>query len=235
MKKVFFVFAAVALLSAGLWSCGKEDDNNDSASSGGGGQAEVVWVDLGLPSGLLWADRNVGASSPESYGNYYAWGETAPKSTYNGDTYAYGSGVYQFTKYCSNADFGLNGFTDNLTVLLPGDDAATANMGNGARTPTKEEWQELLDNTVSVWTSQNGVNGRLSIASNGNSIFLPAAGIYRWGDELFGAEGDGDYWSSSLYTDFPNDAWSFVFNSSGQYMYDGSRFDGLTVRAVRQN
>ena len=234
MKKVFFVFAAVALLSAGLWSCGKEDDNNDSASSGGGGQTEVVWVDLGLPSGLLWADRNVGASTPEEFGDYYAWGETAPKSTYNWSTYAYGNDKNQLTKYCNNSSFGLNGFTDDLTVLLPEDDAATANMGNGARTPTKEECYELLDNTTSTWTSRNGVNGRLFTASNGNSIFLPAAGG-RWDDEFGNAGSHGDYWSSSLLTDHPGYAWYFGFDSGGQGVNGYLRYHGYSVRAVRHN
>lgn len=234
MKRVFFVFAAVALLSAGLWSCGKEDDNNDSASSGGGGQTEVVWVDLGLPSGLLWADRNVGASTPEEFGDYYAWGETATKSTYNWSTYAYGNDYDQLTKYCNNSSRGLNGFTDNLTILQPGDDAAMANMGNGARTPTRAEWQELLDNTVSVWTTQNDVNGRLFTASNGNSIFLPAAGN-RVDAGLSDAGSYGYYWSSSLSTDYPFGAWSFFFSSSFQRMDYGNRSSGFSVRAVRHN
>ena len=235
MKRVFFVFAAVALLSAGLWSCGKEDDNNDSASSGGGGQAEVVWVDLGLPSGLLWADRNVGASSSESYGNYYAWGETATKSIYNWSTYAYGSGENQLTKYCSNASYGLNGFTDTLTILQPGDDAATANMGNGARTPTRAEWQELITHTTSTWVYQNGVNGRRFTASNGNSIFLPAAGN-RWDDELCYVGSYGYYWFSSLYLGRPFRAWGFYFYSREQSMNNSyGRNDGFSVRAVRHN
>ena len=88
------------------------------------------WVDLGLPSGLLWATRNVGANSPEDYGNYFAWAETSPKSVYDWDTYIYTCGNWgDLTKYCDNSNYGCNGFTDNLTILQPGDDAATANYG----------------------------------------------------------------------------------------------------------
>ena len=241
--------AAAMLLGAGLWSCERDDDpvnsssneNNGGGDNGGGnnggnsGQTSVNWVDLGLPSGLLWADHNVGASSPEDYGNYYAWGETEPKIVYDWETYRYANGDFdQLTKYCDNSDYGYNGFTDNLTTLQPGDDAATVNMGNGARTPTKEEWLELMDNTTSTWVIQNGVEGRLFTASNGNSLFLPAAG-YRWDDVLYGAGSGGHYWFSSLYADSPYGAWSFYFSSSDQNMRSRSRGSGFTVRAVRQN
>ncbi len=193
------------------------------------------WVDFGLPSGLLWATRNVGASSPEDYGDYFAWGETTTKSVYDRTTYIYCNGdYYLLTKYCSNSDYGYNGFTDNLTILQPGDDAATANYGG--RTPTKEEWQELINNTTAQWTTRNGVNGCLFTSSNGNSLFLPAAG-HRWGNTLNYTGIRGWYWSSSLYTDYPNDAWYFDFTSEDQYLYwyldDGGRECGFSVRAVR--
>jgi hypothetical protein len=190
------------------------------------------WVDLGLPSGLLWATRNVGASSPEDYGDYFAWGETSPKSMFNWDTYIYGyydgSNVH-LTKYNTESYWGP---VDNLTILQPGDDAATANWGNGARMPTKEEWQELRDHCTSTWTTQNGVNGRLFTGPNGNSLFLPAAG-YRWDDELGSAGYDGDYWSSSLYTDYPYYAWSFYFYPGNYHMNSGDRYYGYSVRPVR--
>ena len=180
------------------------------------------WVDLGLPSGLLWATCNVGASSPEDYGDYFAWGETSPKSVYDLDTYRYyNSSTDSFSKYTGS---------DGLTILQPGDDAATANYGG--RTPTKEEWQELTNNTTSQWITINGVNGRCFTGSNGNSLFLPAAG-YRWYSSLDFAGSDGYYWSSSLYTGGPYGAWYFDFGSGSQYVsYDG-RGGGFTVRAVR--
>ena len=193
------------------------------------------YVDLGLPSGTLWATCNVGASKPVEYGDYYAWGETRPKNTYNWSTYKYCNGDYdQLTKYCNESDLGYNGFTDNLTALQKGDDAATLNWGSGWRTPTLLQWDELLANTTNEWTTQNGVEGRLFTSKkNGKSLFLPAAGN-RWGDELNYVGSCGHYWSSSLYTGYPNYAWRFNFDSDGFCMdYNGSRHLGQSVRAVR--
>ena len=131
------------------------------------------WVDLGLPSGLLWATCNIGASSPQQSGQYFAWGETHQKSFYDWRSYKYAAGDYnELTKYCSNANYGHNGFTDNLTCLLPEDDAATANWGNNWRMPTIKEFVELKDNCSWTKTTQNGVSGFLMTASNGNSIFF---------------------------------------------------------------
>ena len=193
------------------------------------------WVDLGLPSGLLWATRNVGATSPEDYGDHFAWGETTPKSVYNWTTYIYCNGARaQLTKYCNNSDYGYNGFTDNLTVLEASDDAATAQWGNGWRMPTQAECQELLNNTTNIWTTQNGVNGRLFTATNGNSLFLPAAG-YRRGSSLYDAGTYGFYWSSSLYTVYPGGAWYLYFHSSDCYMDYFNRYYGFTVRPVRSS
>ena len=194
-------------------------------------------VDLGLPSGLLWATCNVGADNPEDYGDYFAWGGTQPKDTYDWSTYQYCHGSYNtLTKYCTNSSYGYIGFTDNLTTLLPEDDAATANWGDGWRMPTLAEWQELLNNTTVTWTTQNGVNGRLFTANNGNSLFLPAAGD-RDGSSLYGAGSIGNYWSSSLYTGYPSIAWYFYFNSGNygmNYNY-GSRGSGRSVRPVRSS
>ncbi len=189
------------------------------------------WVDLGLPSGLLWATRNVGATSPEDYGDYFAWGETTTKSTYYWSNYIYCNGGYdQLTKYCYNSDYGYSGFTDNLTILQSGDDAATANYGG--RTPTSAEWQELINNTTSEWTTQNGVNGCRFTGSNGNSLFLPAAG-YLDGSSLTYAGIGGYYWSSSLYTGSPNVACYFAFRSDYQSVGISARDNGHSVRAVR--
>ena len=198
-----------------------------------GSSGDHAYVDLGLPSGLLWATCNVGADNPEDYGDYFAWGETQPKDFYDWNTYQYCMGSYNtMTKYCSNSSYGYNGFTDNLTTLLPEDDAATANWGGNWRMPTKEEWQELYNNTTVTWTTQNGVNGRRFTASNGNSLFLPAAG-YRFDSSLYDTGSIGNFWSSSLYTGYPGYAWYFIFYSGNYYMYNSNRGYGQSVRAVR--
>ena len=191
------------------------------------------YVDLGLPSGLLWATCNIGAENPEDYGDYFAWGETEPKDYYDWSTYQYCNGSYNtMTKYCNRSSFGYNGFTDNLTTLQPSDDVATANWGDGWRMPTRAELQELLDNTTMTMTTQNGVNGRLFTASNGNSLFLPSAG-YRINSSLFDAGSRGYYWSSSLDTDIAYRAWRLYFRS-GKYDMDGyERYYGRPVRPVR--
>ena len=138
-----------------------------------------AFVDLGLPSGTLWANCNVGASRPEDYGNYFAWGETTAKDTYNWSTYRYCNGSNTtLTKYCYDANNGNNGFTDNLTTLQSSDDAATANWSNGWRMPTSTEMQELIDNCSFEWTTLSGVNGGKFTGNNGNSIFFPAGGYY---------------------------------------------------------
>ncbi len=189
------------------------------------------YVDLGLPSGLLWATCNVGANTPEEYGKYFAWGEVWNKSVYNWSTYQYSnSSDTLLTKYCNNSNYGYNGFTDDLTVLLPEDDAATANWGNGWRMPTKEDWQELFSNTTCSWTTQNGVNGTLFTAFNGNSLFLPAAG-YCSESALMSVGNYGYYWSSSVDTDRPDYVWEFHIRDTS--MHPTARYFGQTVRAVR--
>ena len=198
------------------------------------------YVDLGLPSGTLWATCNVGANKPEEYGDYFAWGEIQPKAQYDWDTYKYSKAKKRLfktegliTKYCDEAEFGYDGFTDGLAELQPIDDPATANWGNGWYTPKREQWDELMANTNSEWTTRNGVEGRLFTSKkNGQSLFLPAAG-FRWDDELNYAGSNGVYWSSSLDTDNPNIAWLFSFYSSGTCVYHNFRYYGHSVRAVR--
>ncbi|MCR5038676.1 MAG: hypothetical protein K6A94_05005 [Bacteroidales bacterium] len=191
------------------------------------------YVDLGLPSGLLWATCNVGANAPEEYGDYFAWGETQPKDYYDWSTYQYCNGSENtLTKYCWYSGNGYNGYTDNLIILQPEDDAATVNWGAEWRTPTEEEWMELYQNTTSTKITQDGVLGWLFTASNNNSIFLPAGGIWVEGNLNFG--GTGNYWSSSLSLGRPEYARSFNYNSYDYIGVGGSyRRSGQSIRPVR--
>ena len=205
---------------------------------------DYEYVDLGLPSGLLWATCNIGANRPEGFGDYFAWGETDKKVSYEVANYKFaaeGSDELhpQLTKYCNIPSYGYNGFTDDLTILQPEDDAATANWGNGWRMPTKTEWEELFNNTTPAWTLQDNVNGILLTASNGVSLFLPAAG-FRSGNILWYAGSSCGYYSSSLYKGEGNEPWgdgpdcaiSFAGTSIGGSMSSGFRYPGRSVRAV---
>lgn len=137
--------------------------------------SQGVAVNLGLPSGTLWADRNIGADSPGDYGTYFAWGETKPKSVYSWSTYRYCKGTRDsLTKYCYNNSYGT---VDDKTVLETVDDAATANWGYKWRMPTPEELKELCEKCTWTRTIYSGVNGYLVEGPNGNFIFLPAAGV----------------------------------------------------------
>ena len=202
-------------------------------------QVEVVenetpkYVDLGLPSGTLWATCNVGANSPEEYGDYFAWGETEPKSDYSWSTYKYCKGSKNtLTKYCTESDYGT---VDNKTELEPSDDAATVNWGSGWQMPSFEQCYELINSsyTTTTWTTMNGVNGyEITSKSNGNSIFLPAAG-YRSGTSLGNAGSNGYYWSRSLDTSYSYNACNLGFNSSSISTYYSYRYYGQSVRPVR--
>ncbi len=192
------------------------------------------FVDLGLPSGTKWATCNVGATDPEDYGDYFAWGETTIKETYSWSTYKYCNGsATTLTKYCNNSSYGNEGFTDTLTTLEAGDDAATANWGVGWRMPTREEMNELYSNCTYEWTTQNGVSGEKFTGPNGNSIFLPAAG-YRNGTEFVSANsiGNGFYWSRMLYIDATLNAVEFHFNNTRTSRGATLRICGLPVRPV---
>jgi len=193
------------------------------------------FVDLGLPSGTLWATCNVDAASPEDYGSYFAWAETQMKTGYWWESYLYcNGGQDKLTKYCYLSNWGYNGFTDTLTMLTPSDDVATAHWGNGTRMPTRLEWRELGDQCIDVWKTMNGVEGRLFTGPNGNSIFLPAAGQHR--ENVFEEAGEkGHYWSCKLSTGqggHPTWAGCFGFNSNDWYVSNGGRYFGYSVRPV---
>lgn len=247
MKKTLFYLAAGMLLMVGIASCERNDielttpggENGDTDTPDVPGE----WVDLGLPSGLLWYSCNLGATTPEEYGDYYSWGEVQTKDIYFYTTYRWcDTGSWKFTKYCNNPERGHNGFTDMLTVLEPSDDVATVVLGDGAHIPTKEDWEELMENTSSGWTTQNGTNGWKFTAENGQSIFLPAAGnIVSFYDEyrniITRLEGDvnyGWYQSSSLHPEYPNAyEYSFLYTGYQHVLANNGRIAGQTVRAVR--
>ena len=208
------------------------------------------YVDLGLPSGLKWATCNIGASAPEEYGDYFAWGETAPyytsghsqdspcsnwennKTGYNWASYSLCNGSSSsLTKYNNSSSYGI---VDNNTVLDPEDDAAAVNWGSTWRMPTDAEWTELRTECTWTWTTQGGKNGyKVTSKTNGNSIFLPAAG-YRYNSALGSAGSGGYYWSSSLYTDYPSYAYGVYFCSDRYDWSSGNRYRGRSVRAVSE-
>lgn len=188
------------------------------------------WVDLGLS--VKWATCNVGASNPEDYGDYFAWGETTTKSTYNWSTYKWYNGDYDKpTKYCTSSYYNRR-IDDNKTVLDKEDDAAAVNWGGNWRMPTKEEQMELKEQCTWTWTSQNGVEGYHVKGPNGNSIFLPAAGFIidsKIANTLYKPERVA-YWSSSL--DTGRYAYNLVYCIVGQTY--ASRCRGHSVRPVCQ-
>ena len=189
------------------------------------------YVDLGLPSGTLWATCNVGASKASDAGLYFQWGDTqgytkeqiGKDKQFNWGDYKWGVEP-NFTKYTNLGE-----------TLELADDAAHVNMGGDWHIPTPEQIQELIDNTTSAWTTQNGVNGRLftSKKDGSKSIFIPAAGG-AWDGSVHLSGGDGYVWSSVLSTDDVGYGQYLGFNSDGAVLDDGGgdRCDGLSVRGV---
>lgn len=190
------------------------------------------YVDLGLPSGTKWATCNVGADSPLAYGDYFAWGDTSPRETYDWSTYIWCNADEDLlTKYCDNPNCGNNGFADYLTVLVASDDAATANWGTEWEMPTYTKMTELKNRCSITWSIQNGVNGCLFIGPNGNSIFLPAAGN-RFGSSSGGVETYGSYWTSSVTSGFPSGAKKLFFDANVCTIDNNDRYCGQPVRPV---
>ena len=194
------------------------------------------WIDLGLPSGTLWSKNNVGANTRTAYGDYYAWAETTTKSSYRWNTYEYCNGaINTLTKYCGNQSYGYNGYTDTLTQVDIWDDVATIVCGGSWRMPTREEMIELYENCTVTLTNQNGVDGMLFTATNGNSIFMPVGGRCYGGYNHIDYT-NGYYWTKSLYQPIPTSSYSLFFDSNGHINADTllSRCDGLNVRPVRR-
>ncbi len=270
MKKIIYLLMSLSLVA--FVSCSDDDkdspssENGENGSNNANGNVSAVsvfksgtenghdYVDLGLTSGTRWATANVGAKTPQDYGNYYAWGETTTKEVYDWETYKYGTYNYdgdysKLTKYNS---------TDTKTTLDLSDDAAAANWGGKWRMPTRTQQDELRNQCYWVWTesyNNSNVKGYIVYKAKSSSdkgkeinkdgtpsssyslsdahIFLPAAGHRDFGD-LSSAGYNGYYWSSSLYTDDPCNAWDVYFYSGYVVynFYDNDRCHGQSVRAV---
>ena len=229
MKKIFTLITLLAFVLGAMaqgqyfyeWKDGKYVQRSlaevDSITFSLPESAEKAYkyVDLGLPSGTLWADRNVGAASPEAYGYGFAWGETTTNSHNGFSTYKWCKGSYDtLTKYNTKSHYGT---VDNKTVLDLEDDAAYVNMGKEWRMPTYDELYELRRKCTWIWIIQNGVCGYELTGPNGNSIFLPSS------CDDSGHSGDcrgmGEYWSSSLTEESPLYARNFNF-SKFHYGFD---------------
>ena len=194
-------------------------------------------IDLGLPSGALWACCNVGATKPEENGDYFAWGETEPKENYSWGTYKWCNGnQHSMNKYCYDSAYGI---IDNKTVLELEDDAAYMIFGSEWRMPTKEEQDEFRENCDWEWTIHKGVMGmKVKSRKNDVCVFLPACG-YRSGNSKSYVSEYGYYQSASLDMTNSDDSYYFYFNSAGHYWQDFStivgRDVGFSVRPVRMS
>ena len=197
----------------GTDSSADDTSDDDTASSDTTYINGYAAVDLGLS--VKWATMNVGAESPEDYGNYYAWGETETKSTYS-SLYSVTYGV-EMDDIAGDAEY----------------DAATANWGSSWRMPTEDECQELVDSCTWTWTTENDINGYLVTGSNGNSIFLPAAGR-RDGTMPFYVNSRGEYWSSTPYSSNADCAYFLSFRSSYLSVDTHTRQNGYSVRPVSE-
>ena len=197
------------------------------------------YVDLGLPSGTLWATCNIGASAPEEYGNYFAWGETESKETFTWENYKWCEGRFDsMTKYCTDSGYGSNGFTDGKTELDPEDDAAYVNWGPSWRMPTHEQQRELVEQCTWTWETRNSVKGQLVTGPNGNTIFLPASrssvqespwDTGTWGSWAF-------YWSRTLRTNQSDNASDLLYPAypaNATWDHYNDRYIGEAVRPVR--
>lgn len=262
MKKRFLFLAVPMLVAMPFTSCVELDDENeddgetpnedqvpgDVVSNGCkemcttfGNTNGQEYVDLGLPSGNLWAKMNVGATSVEDYGDLYAWGATEKQDKWSVHNYIFsnedGSNTYNYTKYVPKGqadELGYNGFYDDKTILVLTDDVAHTTMGGSWRMPTDCDWSELLDNCQGSWSTYQGVNGWKFIAKNGEWIFLPAAGEDFGQGRQFGDE-SGEYWASTLDSKYSEYAYGnrIYFEETFECkVINASRDHGYSIRGV---
>ncbi|MBQ0022800.1 MAG: hypothetical protein KBT29_06130 [Prevotellaceae bacterium] len=233
MKKSIFILVLALLLANSAFA------QNNTAS-----KYAPKAVDLGLPSGTLWSDRNLGLTENElEYGNYYCWGaiksypddDQAPRIL-NWRTYRYGSAINNLSKYCTDSSYGN---VDNKTQLESEDDAAqmfpklhkTQIYGGKWRTPTDKEFQELIDKCEWIYQTRSGVAGFTVKGPNGNTIFFPFNG-YHIGDRKFGLRDMGGYLTSTLCDEYPSYAYIVLMADDYVGCMNGSRKNGYAVRPV---
>ena len=236
MKRFFLMTVAALCLGSALVSCKKDNDHkgdNAKIEDLGGGIYKINgarFVDLGLPSGLLWAECNVGASSETEKGNRFAWGETEEKDSYTPENYKFGTDESNFTKYCEK---------DGKKTLEAADDAATVKFGAPCRTPLLDEFKELLNtsNTTSTWTTRTASDGKtvkgyeIKSNKNGNAIFFPALRYVSSGKD------QAEYWCADLYEYVPFSydlASHYLFNEISGLIGKGgvTRYNSAEVRPV---
>ena len=230
-KKHFFSLVLLMSLSLCMVSCSNgnndEPEINEPENNEPGAAVGPVAVDLGLS--VKWASCNVGATLPEEYGGYFSWGETEEKDFYGWSAYKLCNGtINTLTKYCYDE---MEGNVDNKMVLEPIDDVANVVMGEGWRMPTDAEIMELVEGCTWEWTVLNDVNGYRVTGTNGNSIFLPAAG-YISGKEVEYPGVYGMYWSSTIGDLFTYHGCCLEFTSQYFVNMVTYRNGGQTVRAV---
>ena len=203
-------------------------------------------VDLGLPSGTLWMDRNLGAKEITDNGLYFQWGDTqgytadevGKTKQFSWSDYKYANGAYnKLTKYCNNSSYGNDGYTDNLIELELSDDAAYAYTNGKCKMASYAQLTELEDYTDATWTTKDGVGGVLFVSrTNSNSIFLPAANVYYDGEQHKGFKGHGMYWANCLSGDKDNCymGWLYFFYTGDEgYQTEYDRCYGLPIRGVK--
>ena len=200
MKRIKFIMAVLLMV---IVSCQKDPVPGVTE------YAVPAAVDLGLS--VKWASFNLGASKPEEYGNYYAWGETETKSDYSWSTYKWCNGSEKTLSKYNNWE--PKGVVDNKSILEKADDVAYVKLGGKWRMPTYEEVCELVQQCTSSWTTRNGVEGIEFFGPNGNSLFLPAAGCWE-GTDFKSAGYSGVIWTStaSFKNGIPEDAFELAFH-----------------------
>lgn len=222
MKKIYLMMTLVCMVMVSCKPDGGEEGNEGEGYLGGYVNGHE-YVDLGLPSGIKWATCNIGAASPEEYGDYYAWGDTATKSEYTEDNCS--------TYELSFSHLQSQGYIDSEGNLTAQYDAARANWGGNWRMPTCAELEELITKCTWNWTIRNGVNGYKVTGPSGASIFLPAAGV-RYDSSFDAVGGLAYYWSTTPNESNAKSAYDLFFYSISREIGNYRRNYGQSVRPV---